>query len=574
MNERDRKYHYFWERYKFVLMNEGKVFQTILTTPEYHLKCILYQITKNKNKSRVYVTNHLRNLTYSHDRFTTQFRWHKAISSFKQNYENSSSADKELLISKKSTINSIKKAIEQVEKSGFEKAIERLKLIINCHHELRVHKEEINYIVLYIISKLRFDDFSNRELNSLRTNICSVLSTNLFPLPDSISKITDRDLFEQERSKYISYIGSSLTNRLEGLQNIFYKNKNDVLYVVRITNLKSETFFKLNIDNIQFISTKDSIFTEALKIAHTEEKDAIIRDFLEEYPNCVLAIIPSKDLDFSVLRENLIPRLEKALYSLDHAIHIHPIISVSRALKLYSNGQIASYGSSEESDEIIDDSIEWLQENPYKWLEVTRGDLKRRLLFAEPYYVNARKSGKPYDYWHYLEVLIPHDKNYEKQIKKFLINYVSVNRKKIFERIILNLLYNAIDPWLIDNAYFGISEEEHKKYATKIRTSTKLAKDLFKYKATNRISMVFNIYKELFLIGSADDHIKNYVQTLLEESYELRNKFIHSGINDREQQTRLGKSVGNLVSLVRIALVNEACNNPGLKLETVISKYL
>ena len=329
MDDRIEKYTYFCERYKFVLMEEGRVFQTILTTPEYHLRCILYQITKNKRKSEVYVKNHLCNLTYFHDRFISQFKWHEAFSSFKLNYENSNNAKKKSLISKRSTVNSIKKAIDQLEKVGFKKAIERLKLIINCHHKLEVHKSEIDYLVLYLISKLRFSCFSTRELNSLIMMICSELSKKLFPLPDSISKITDRKLFEQERTTYLSYIESNLTNRLEGFQNIFFKDRENVLYIVRIKNLKSENLLKLDIGDIQFRYTKDPIFTEALEIARTQKKDATIRDFLDEFPNCILALIPSKDLDFSELRKNLIPKLEKALYSLDHAIHIHPIVSVS-----------------------------------------------------------------------------------------------------------------------------------------------------------------------------------------------------------------------------------------------------
>ncbi|PHI17981.1 hypothetical protein CEQ90_20320 [Lewinellaceae bacterium SD302] len=564
------KSRFTWNSLKVINDLSCRLPQIDLSEPTYHLSRVKYYLAINDARVLTNIEEHIKRLIEDHERFFLKSDLVGFYEMLKHTFISSSiRSDKIKAIRSDFFKNSISKTIDNVNGRLVELSISVLRAIIKSDDNLEVHKEDIYYWTKIIVSTFRLKGFRSADLNTMILLSTKPLEDNTFPLPEFVRKMTSGDEKDKAKGKIYDEIKNDFTNRLKGISNYFDKSPFKVEMALKVNNVLcgKGKIIDFEYGEFKFRSPNHYDFRKVKNKLDRERRKNLFASFFDNDNRIVMSKLV-ENRDFEILLNEHSQSFLEASEVLRINDSVNPECDFSNILSLTEN-DFGSYGRSVASDNIeAEKYIEIFKINPYEFFGDKRGDLINRLLFAERFYLKARKTNSLYDYWQYFEVLIPSPSFGQNQIKdfvsKFLCGYYINEGRKVLKNNFEHFLFMTGLP--VDR-----SNANNITYIEYLRKKEYLSRKDIKPRKNPRVLFtdfmyISNCMKSESLLKT----IESKLYSLMSELYELRNGFIHIGKHNLVQSRRLENQIPKICEMLRFRLILAASKKKSIKFQELI----
>lgn len=566
----ETKVNFFCDYFNLAANHVGKYpkwdFENLLSVVDK----IIFQIENNPENRIRYLTNHLKNYHFKENEFTNQFRALKDLRPLMIQYLNAKHKDR-WLNEKPEFLKLLKNLKKDLDKNMFNKAVDFIINYLRCTHDLNQHIEDFKYLILIIISELKFRDKSNREVNSLIRKIMSE-DVKKFPLPQKILTETNQEQFELLSSDFMK--GRTFKQQFEGIKN--FNEYEDVygFFIFQINRLQLNENELLTFDDVRICHPNNEIFDNF----KGDQIEDYIKDHWIEYvsvDNISLAITQGNLTNYDSGLKSAINKVQEFVNYINNKLESNCYINIySHRSTPNFEGVGFGFKSDTTRTNLSEGEIEELnRDNPFERLRNVNSQAKTKFLAAEKFYQRALISNETSDYWHYLECLIPKEKKgdkYFKQVKTVASAILFAAFQYRFPTHIADCIFNLLN---------GHSEERTKNslaygelnQITQNWSNSNVIKIGKNFKHHPIIKSLLTDYRN----RNAKEYLLQVYQIyyyMITELYEIRNAYIHSGIKNDYSNKKVQHILPMYIKTIRSFLLNKIENGREKKIETIVRK--
>ncbi len=521
---------------------------------------ILAQIHKNLYKSIPYLDNYLSS-PFLKDELAKEFSNYKKLTSYTEEYEKLKFKEKVEWIEKnEGFINTLNKFKNELGKGLFRKALDAIESLASCPCELSCHINEIKYYTHIIVSEYLFNGFSKKEIkNFLNSTLEKEKYTFIFP--EEIKTL-------EEKNKYLQNV--NLKEQFEAFWCAFKKNSYESYLLFRVKNIKAEDDFCFTYDNATFYSGQHVKFAH-LKEERDDKLDSMMVDRLFRHEDkLIIAVISIQFSSFENALQLAINQINKELTYLNYITGANALLDpfeyITLSPEFTLDGGSVKFDKSFE-DIRIDNHRERLEDNPYKYLDGVVSKAKDHLLNFEDTFIQAVSSKKPNDYWQYLENLIQSAiLNKDKVVKEYVSSILLLKSFQYHQDQVLRYILNAIAPLPFNCSAERIGIDKKRQAEIFQKWEQQSLNSLSKEINNDFINHIIDNYVN----GLNFSALKKYYYSILTETYEQRNFYIHQGSEHPKAVIKLQITLPRLVARLRWLLLEEIKNNPSLDLKEIL----
>lgn len=433
------------------------------------------------------------------------------------------------------------------------KSVYELINLLQCSHILAEHKSRIEYLTKIIVSEFRFNEESKGTVNRLIPNLMSKSPAD-FPLPKHTENI---GVFFRNRT---------FQQQFEGILNFATRDSSNDTFVYRIFNLEGKFKGSFIYNKVTFTSSSNNKIQKLVANVKRVDNHNRINSFFE-VENCLYGYIHLEYLYKETAKKKAKEQIQDGLNYINKTqkfsgyLDEHNYITTSKDFSNCGWGMQFMLSS----NGIDSDNIKALKgSNPYEILKSNKSIAAVQFLAFEPFFLRYYISGEISDAWNYLETLLGEgEKNVIDNGKKVLIK----------DKLRLNLYdlrleaFNSLNDWRSGYQEPGISFT--KLEAESIWKDIKLIDNTLK-RFTNPFVSELQGLIENFKKAEYKTRLKEYYINILNETYEVRNAFIHQGIRKTEQEVKLKLILPNLIDSIRETILKEIKRKRTVNLEDLI----
>lgn len=539
------KVNFFANYFDFVCKNVGILDELELETHTSLIDKLIFQLSNNSQSwSKKYIHSYINHALLKSDHLIKEFQAYSQFKSLITKHKSN--------LVYKDILKATKALRKELSSSYVDSILSTIISFLTCIHKLAVHRTELKYYTKLLVCEFILNGKSKNDLEDLLHKILSSDKIE-FPFPTNITTDEQKDHFLSNRT---------FKQQFEGIKNYMYLKERTHYYLYRVGGYEVSDDFIERYNKVTFISKNHK---KLKKLRNRLSKTMLAEDFLDSYPLVAYIKIPSRAIDIaSQEARNLIKsELEYLNLVLSGDAYIEPFNF------LYSPdfNRFRFNWNKKGGKNIIDEyEIVKIQDNPYKFLRNIKLISKKRLLNLEPLAIKAFSTNSNSAFWHYLEVLIQKD---AANVINFLANILLNEAKESKKRLIGNYIHFTFLNLNNSPSDFGIDES--------------LYMDIRK----NFYTIDFKVYKKYIkenfvhdLIGSyLHEYKKNdftklheYYKSVLLESYEQRNFYIHKANEMTKAAIKLSISMAEFTKRIRWSLFRGIREYNGLKFDTILVK--
>lgn len=564
------KVNFFCDYFNLAAIHIGKYPKWDFENPLSIVDKIIFQIENNPENRVKYLANHIKNHHFQINEYTKQFQPLNELRPLITEYLIDKNKNR-WLNENPEFLKLLKRLKTDLENNMFNKAVDFIIDFLRCPHDLNFHIEDFKYLILIIISELKFRDKSKREVTSLISNIMS-RDVKQFPLPQKILTVKNKKIFESLSSEFMN--GRTFKQQFEGIKH--FNNYNDVhgYFIFQIYRLQLEEDDFLTFDDVKIYHPNNEIFDNF----KGKKNENYSRDHWLEYAsekNISLAITQGNLTNYDLGLKLAINKVQEFVNYINNKLESNCYINIYSHRSTPNFKQVSlGFKSDSTATSLSKLNLQKLnRDNPFERLREVNSQAKIKFLSAEKFYQRALISNESSDYWHYLECLIPKKKKgdqYHKQVKHVSSVILLLAYRYTFPNHIANCIFNLLN---------GLSEE---------RTENSLSyKELDNITQNWKDSNIIKIGREfkhhpiiLSLIKDYEnrndkDHLYFVYQiyyNMINELYEIRNAYIHSGIKNEYSNKKIQHILPMYISTIRSFFMNEIEKGRDKKIETIVNK--
>lgn len=528
------KVNYFVSYYDFVVANIGLFDNLSLDNHHSIIAKIRFQIDFNKEKCFEYLDNYFKS-PILYDKFLDRYPEGGRIKSLIEKYQQLERKDKRAFIKKEiieneTIIADLKQLHLTLAETAFNLYLFDIISFLKCSCEISKHRKDIKQLTRFIVSEFLLKGYNKFELNLVFDKILSS-DIDRFPFPKGVRKKADKHEFINKRS---------FQEQFEGIKNIIDQIPPSLYLFFRVFNITTAPDFLFTYDRVTFWN-KDITLIQQLKALSKEQR--LSSNFFDS-DNFIIASVKVPVINYEIAQQEAINIIKKELQYLNLTLksnaYLDPFhILASRTLSLKKlKGVGESLNTKTNGTYIHEISVKQLIDNPFSFLKKYPSVARNHFLQFEHLYIEACSLNKISSYWHYLESLIPNigkDKVVKLTVSKLLLLNKIANHKAILR----NNLYNTYVDFANQTSFksnYNVDRLNINKWS--LQTLAKKINHPFIYDLIEEYNEEnSSSYKESY----------DYYYGILQETYGLRNAYIHNGIEDPISVIKLQNALPRLI---------------------------
>ena len=462
--------------------------------------------------------------------------------------------------------------VEELEGKMFSMCIDRLINRLSCEHELEEHIDEIKQMTQVIVTELIFQNHSINETIELVRRILSN-DVNFFPLKDEIEQLRGTETFENIATDFMNE--RNLKEQFEGIHHFYQKKLTEKYFIFRVDNIQFFVDHGFDIDGVFFLSKDEDKF----KIIKDKFKDnESIMKFWSVGASC-FAFTKVSFFETEIGKNMAMKKIQNALNHINVKLDMSAVLYKRGYLKTNDFEQAGSRQGLGESDLMIRrDKLETLrQDNICSMLSECNSEAKKELESNESLYQKAATTGRPSDYWHYLECLVNNSREHS-------LDGISVC---IYLSQILSQFLNDDHKYDIALSIFETFRTNTNRGNSREFTTAEINKFTSDIEGTDIIELTsrFNystleelkrIYHDAESVGFQEDCFQ-YLRSVFVELYECRNNDVHMNYSSERSISKMERLIPYYVRKLRFVLTQEILSSTNLNLSSIfnllIGKY-
>ncbi|WP_028980172.1 hypothetical protein [Sporocytophaga myxococcoides] len=538
-----KKVNFFADYFSYMVEYMGEEEGLSLDNPLSIIEKVIFQLETNLTNSVQYLENYFSNPFLLNTKLMSEYSHYPNVLALINAFQSQPIKKKLVWLQQNKTtfLSNAKSLQRQLSENMFKKSLDAAISYLTCPHDIDFHIQDFRTHTQIIVSELFFSGRNRKDLGKTFEKIITK-DIKEFPFPKHIKSNRDKAKFMANRS---------LKEQFEGIYNLLDHDREKNTFLFRIFGLKTEDTFKFKYNHVTFVSSNDTRFDNFKNASRTNlfaNSFFSPKDFIIAYVKVQFTIseLGRKDA-LNIIREEMkfLRSATESNLTLDPYSYL-----ATRNFKNFGG----SFGSKTKGVFIDKEKIRIINDNPFKFLRKYQGECVERFLKCESLFVAANESGKTSDYWHYLEVLIPKSEDDKKRIKSvlshaILLNYISLHERHLKE----HLYYYVFDIFSNNHESLGITEEQKKYYSQyKNINLTKLSTVISHPFIKHLLSDWKNKRKEIDY-----DSLQKYYYSILTEAYEIRNGYIHEGINNEKSVLKIYYSLPRLIVRFRWVIFAE-----------------
>lgn len=561
------KVNFFCDYFNLAANHIGKYPKWDFENPLSIVDKIIFQIETNPENRNRYLANHLKNYHFKENEYTKQFKVMTKLRPLIADYLKVKNKN-EWLNNNPEFLKLLKRLKSDLNQNMLNKAVDFIIRYLRCTHDLDFHLEDFKYLILIIISELKFREKSKQEVNNL---ISKIMTKNVkqFPLPQKILTEKNKAQFKILSSDFIN--NRTFKEQFEGIKNFNDKNDLNGYFIFQIYNLELNKNDLLTFDDVKICHPTNEIFD------NFKEKIGEV-DHWTKYAsekNISLAITQGNITNYDSGLQSAINKVQVFLNYINNKLESNCYINIFSYKSTLNFERIEGYGykSDTTKKKLSEYDLHILKlDNPFERLVKVNSQAKTKFLSSEKFYQRALISNEPSDYWHYLECLIPKDKKgnqYVKQVKSVSSAILFLAHQSRFPTHIATCVFNLLHGYSEERTKNNLSYNERNKIAQNWSNS-----DIIKIgKEFNHHPIIRSLIKDYENRGDIDNlyYVYQIYYYMINELYEIRNAYIHSGIKNEYSNKKIQHILPMYISTIRSFLIDKIENERNKKIETIIN---
>jgi hypothetical protein len=554
-----RKVNYFADYFIFCAETIGHNDLVPIENPLSIFEKIIIQIEGKSKNCYFYIDGYLQNPVLD-EKYLCDFNSFKDIKPLIDTYKKLTTKQKKKWISDTPIfLSSVKTFVEVLRKEMFVTALNEIKSILTCEHEITEHKDVLLNYTRWLVSEYFLSLRAKKELTSIFDKI---LSKDLltFPFPIDLAN-------EDDTAKQHFLDNRTFHQQFDGLHNSLKSPLKETYFVFRVSNLKANSEFQCAYHKVTFYSTKHLILTN---LKQGLEVEPFVKDFFKEEFGLV-AVIKSEYYSMETAYKEALSSVKQELMFVNAVLKTNGVVDPFTYILTADFNSISGFSGNTKKDghEIKSNQLERLNDNPFYLLSKCEVTSKEKFLRHENLFIEAITTRNPATYWQYLEALIPDDDDGKNQILDFAPSILSLRAEFNHKEIILYpYVINSLNFFLSDAAYIGLTKEE--LIALFYETDTKFS-DLNQRIKHPFLNDLMEEYLTTFTKEELIRRMEHYKRTLLETQSE-RNFYYHQGLKNEKAFILLDESLTRLVVRFRWIIIKGIEDNDGTKFDDIVLK--
>lgn len=443
------KVNYFCNCFSQVNTHLGKIPRFKFSCPSYIILSIRYQIEFNKANCYPYVKNLISSLNeYDVSIIERSSRTAKQaeivatmitmIRKSEKEYNRELSVD---LVSKMKLLRKVEAELKQNE---LKVLIADLTGYLGCHHNLKSHKDQLEYIARNLASIYRFRGF-NRLSAKMKFNSIFSNSIHDFPFPSHIESIAEKQSRIKSKEDFIA--NRNFVQQFEAIVHGLEEKERSRYFVMRILNVGVETDASVDFyyDGARVIDVNHPIAQKS-RMAVSDNHYARLQDFFLG-DNIVLCIIQD-DIPNDI--RNKIDGVKRKLQSVVAYINGRTKSGSAKAdtSQYLETMDFESFGSGFSSEpqnvEIDNYELNFLTDTASNYLQEVNDQLKFNLLYNESTFWQGFFEVDLVKLWQYLENSTPVGRNGKRHVQRVVKNILTYRAKRISNSVYHNDLITVL----------------------------------------------------------------------------------------------------------------------------------
>lgn len=307
---------------------------------------------------------------------------------------------------------------------------------LGCHHKLKSHKNQLEYIARNLVSIYRFRGYSQLTTINKFNSIFSSSIHNL-PFPTHIESITKKELRIKSKEDFIA--NRNFVQQFEGIVHGLEEKERSGYFVMRILNVDVETNTSIDFyyDGARIIDVNHPIAQKS-KMAVSDNRYTHLKDFFLG-DNIILCIIQD-DIPKDI--RNKLDEVKRKLQSV--VAYINGRTKSGSANSGSAKADINQYlvtmdfesfgsgfSSVSQNVEINNYELNFLTDTASNYLQEVNDQLKFNLLYSESTFWQGFFEVDLVKLWQYLENSTPVDDNGKTFVQRVVRNILTYRTKRI-----------------------------------------------------------------------------------------------------------------------------------------------
>lgn len=555
-----KKVNYFANYYTFVVKMLGKdsrfEMDNILSLTEK----VIYQLEYNSaDKAHKYISNHWDNPLVDRDnKYFKEFYHYDLISGWIEDFKSHSVKDrpKWLEDNHEPLLKDLKRFKTYLKRYMFRKALNSIISFLQCVHEIKEHKEDLQHYTKLIAVDLYYERVGKADVLNVFRKILSNKHWE-FPFSASFESMHKKNL-KKAKEDFIE--SRDFVQQFQGIRAFLREKSETYFYLFRIGNIKCPENFYYTLGDVEFLQHNSK---KVNKIKMAFDKDETIDDknfFLEEYELYALAKFKVKGNTNPIKR--IVHKVERGLY------HINSTCSTSgfmdkKSYVVTKDFKKVGYhyqfvGDISRISQIEADNL--ISGNAFQYLSGRDLAGKMDFLKCEETYLDAKRDRSPDLLWQYFENLLgkPFQERLVNIVKKQFIEE-QLRKKKFYVRDSLNM-FNY------DEKKLNLGFYDQRELVREIDRNEEFDYSTLKTITENEF---FHDLVDMINAGINIEDIESYLYGVLTELREARNMIQHKGQAYQKSILKCWESSFPIVIIFRRVVINEMIDHPRTSLNNI-----
>lgn len=550
----EEKVNFFSDYFHYYLDNIGVTSDFRLENPLSLVEKILYQLENNISNPKCvsYISFRVEDTFFEEEEYLKNFQSFSLLKAEFESYKNQPDKKKYNWVKGNSRfLNTLKKFKSELEERMFKKSLESIISYLICEHPTEHHIKDIEFHTKIIATEFLFAGRSKEDLRKMFNQILS-REISKFPFPKSIRTQKEKRDFIKKRT---------IEQQFEGFYNLLLKDISKRIYLFKVQGIEALSDFSFKYNMAHFYS-KDSRRYQFLKPLLNEHLD----DIFFSQNDTLIAEVSIEYFSSTIGKLQALEKINQAVRYLEVVLRKDLRVQTNTFLITHKFKDYQRFFTNENRPiKDLTTKLSDLNDNPFYIFKGKKILGSEHVKKQEHLFIKAVQTGAIGDYWHYVEVLLSIIDD-EKHVQKIVSSIVLLGLQKFSDNFHFDSLFYSLHLFNTPSEKLGISLEEHKQILTALQ-KRKLDRHIAQIDYPFIKKMISNISNSRYDFKNE----KKYYEGILKEAYEVRNFFIHKGIQNEKSLIKLEESLKFLIMRFRQVLFLELRRNRNMKFDELIN---